>query len=194
MRDMRRLKAGIWPAAAACIISAGLLWGALADRKSGMPDGWVPVNDRVEASLANLAGEQEDAKMVTAVTASGEQKDGGEGLDAEDVEREGTVDDTAGEDGIGDRADAKNAGGTVGGADADVGKGAEAADSGKLDLNAATASELDALPGIGPAKAQAIIEDRQANGPYESVEQLTRVKGIGTKLLDKLKPYVRAGG
>ena len=66
-------------------------------------------------------------------------------------------------------------------------------DPGLLDLNRATAEELDFLPGIGPAKARAMVEDRNRNGPFRSVDDLTRVKGIGPKLLDKLRKLVNVG-
>ena len=57
----------------------------------------------------------------------------------------------------------------------------------KVNLNTATAVELATLPGIGPAKAEAIIKDRATNGNYENIEDLTRVKGIGDKMVLKLK-------
>ncbi|MDG0812075.1 ComEA family DNA-binding protein [Cohnella rhizosphaerae] len=60
-------------------------------------------------------------------------------------------------------------------------------------MNLATAAELDALPGIGPAKAEAIVRYREANGRFGSPEALTDVKGIGDKLLAKLLPLVKAG-
>ncbi|UJF35028.1 ComEA family DNA-binding protein [Paenibacillus hexagrammi] len=59
-----------------------------------------------------------------------------------------------------------------------------------LDLNTATIEQLDALPGIGASKAKAIIEYRSKIGRYARVEQLTDVKGIGEKMLQKLKPLV----
>jgi competence protein ComEA len=56
----------------------------------------------------------------------------------------------------------------------------------KLNVNTATAPELELLPGIGPALAGRIIEDREANGPFKSVDDLDRVKGIGPKTLDRI--------
>lgn len=59
-----------------------------------------------------------------------------------------------------------------------------------LNLNTASAAELETLPGIGPKGAQAILEDRNRHGPFMSVEDLLRVKGIGPKKLDTLRPLV----
>lgn len=56
-----------------------------------------------------------------------------------------------------------------------------------VNINTATLEELDALPGVGPATAQAIIDDREANGPFASVEDIMRVSGIGEKKYEKLK-------
>ncbi|WP_245585932.1 ComEA family DNA-binding protein [Paenibacillus pinihumi] len=58
---------------------------------------------------------------------------------------------------------------------------------GRLNLNKAQAEDLIALPGIGPAKAQAIVDERSRNGLFRSVEDITRVKGIGSKMLEKIK-------
>ena len=56
-----------------------------------------------------------------------------------------------------------------------------------LNLNTATKDDLIALPGIGPAKAQAILDYRSAHGQFKSVEELKDVKGIGAKRFEKLK-------
>jgi len=59
-----------------------------------------------------------------------------------------------------------------------------------LDLNTATAAELDALPGIGPATAQRILDYRQAHGPFHSVEELDAVPGIGPSRIAQLRGLV----
>ncbi len=65
-----------------------------------------------------------------------------------------------------------------------------AAPEGSVDLNSATAEQLDALPGIGPVTAAAIVAWRDANGRFNSVDQLGDVDGIGPVRLDKLRDRV----
>jgi competence protein ComEA len=62
--------------------------------------------------------------------------------------------------------------------------------AGPVDLNRAGAAELDALPGIGPATAQAIVDHRAANGPFASVDDLEQVRGIGPAKLATIRPLV----
>jgi competence protein ComEA len=57
----------------------------------------------------------------------------------------------------------------------------------RLNVNTATAAELELLPGIGPALAGRIVDDRRANGPFKSVDDLDRVKGIGPKILERIR-------
>lgn len=64
------------------------------------------------------------------------------------------------------------------------------APTGPLDLNRATAEQLDALPGVGPATAAAIVAHRDRNGPFPSVEGLLDVRGIGPAKLDGLRDLV----
>ncbi|GHD50663.1 competence protein ComEA [Marinobacter persicus] len=54
-----------------------------------------------------------------------------------------------------------------------------------VNINTADVSTLTALNGIGEAKAEAIVTYREANGPFESVEQLSEVKGIGARTVEK---------
>ncbi len=63
-----------------------------------------------------------------------------------------------------------------------------------VNINTATKDELVALPGIGPAKAQAIVDYRKAHGPFKTVEELKDVKGIGAKRFEKLKPDLAVTG
>lgn len=67
---------------------------------------------------------------------------------------------------------------------------APAAD-GRLDLNQATAEQLELLPGIGPSMAFRIVEDREANGRFHKVGDLSRVKGLGASTIKKLDALLR---
>jgi len=61
----------------------------------------------------------------------------------------------------------------------------------KLDINKATFEELESLPGIGPKIAKEIVEYRERFGPFKSLEDLLKVKGIGPKRLEILKKYLK---
>jgi competence protein ComEA len=65
------------------------------------------------------------------------------------------------------------------------------ADGRMVNINTASAAELMELPGIGAKKAQAILEYRKTHGPFKQVEDLDQVKGIGSKMLLKMKPYIQ---
>jgi competence protein ComEA len=58
----------------------------------------------------------------------------------------------------------------------------------------ADAAALEALPGIGPALARRIVEDRALNGPFGSAEGLQRVRGVGVKLAARVAPHVTFSG
>ena len=62
-----------------------------------------------------------------------------------------------------------------------------------VDLNAAGVASLDALPGVGPARALAIVQYREANGPFRAVQDLARVPGFGPAALNRLAGRVRVG-
>lgn len=60
----------------------------------------------------------------------------------------------------------------------------------QIDVNTASVAELERLPGVGPALAQRMVQDRTARGPFRTAEELTRVPGIGPHLLEQLRAYV----
>ena len=78
-------------------------------------------------------------------------------------------------------------GGTIAGGKPGAGPGTVAV----VDLNAATAEQLDTLPGVGPATATAILAYREEQGPFSSVDELLEVRGIGDAKLEQLRPLVR---
>jgi competence protein ComEA len=82
------------------------------------------------------------------------------------------------------------AGGAAAGASGDAADGG----AGPVDLNTATADQLDTLPGVGPSTAAAIIDHRDASGPFASVDELLDVRGIGEAKLEALRDLVTVGG
>ena len=64
----------------------------------------------------------------------------------------------------------------------------------RVDINTAGLEELMSLPGIGRARAQAILDDREENGPYLRPEDLIRVKGIGEGILEDILDQITTGG
>lgn len=63
-----------------------------------------------------------------------------------------------------------------------------------VNINTATKEELDAVKGIGPVKAQAIVDYRQKNGPFKSVDDLKNVRGFGDKTVAKMKADLAVSG
>jgi competence protein ComEA len=66
--------------------------------------------------------------------------------------------------------------------------------SGVVNVNSASAAELERLPGVGPSLAARIVEHRTKNGNFQKAEDLMLVKGIGEKSFDRIKPYVALAG
>ena len=73
-----------------------------------------------------------------------------------------------------------------------VAAGATSADVPRVNINSASADELARLPGIGPAKAKAIVAYR-AEEPFQRADDLRKVKGIGDKLYEQVKDYIIVG-
>ena len=62
--------------------------------------------------------------------------------------------------------------------------------AGKIDLNSATARQIESLPGVGPSMAQRIVARRDSIHRFEKIEDLDPIKGIGPALIDRLRPLV----
>jgi comEA protein len=66
--------------------------------------------------------------------------------------------------------------------------------SGVVNINTAGAEELQLLPRVGPSLAGRIVEFREANGPFRTVDEILAVKGIGESSFEKLEPYIVTSG
>ncbi len=64
----------------------------------------------------------------------------------------------------------------------------------KIDINVADAPTFEALERVGPALAERIIEDRTLNGPFASIDDLRRVRGIGPKIIEKNRAFLTTTG
>lgn len=64
-------------------------------------------------------------------------------------------------------------------------------DGRRLDLNRASAADLELLPGIGPSLAQRIVDDRSTHGAFASIDALRRVHGIGPRTIERLRALVQ---
>lgn len=61
-----------------------------------------------------------------------------------------------------------------------------------VDINTASAEELDRLPGLTPKHAQLIIDYRNEHGRFETIEDVINIKGVGEKLFEQIEPYITA--
>lgn len=180
--NMERMRVTI--VAVLAIAGAALLAAALFRPETRLPEGWEPVNRQLSEALhtyeigSKLPGavgqeDQSSLQQTEGVQAVSTEQKNGAAVVIADTERAVNDEQSA------EQSQKEDA--------------ALNADSGLLNINRASAAQLEQLPGIGPAKARAIIEDRDRNGPFRKVEELTRVKGIGDKLLEKVKPSITTG-
>ncbi|MFN0131320.1 MAG: ComEA family DNA-binding protein [Phycisphaerales bacterium] len=86
---------------------------------------------------------------------------------------------------------AKSAPGTPALGASDIAQPPPAPTDPRININVATAAELELLPGIGPALAKRVIDFRDASGPFKTIDDLDKVSGIGPKIMQRLRPLVR---
>jgi competence protein ComEA len=165
---------GVWVAVAGAVMRPGLYRVADGTRLSGLIHAAGGLTSEADPDRVNLAAAVHDGERVyvprrgepgaSSVVAGAGSSSAGPG--------------SAGPDGAGGSAGAGPASGGT---------------AGPIDVNRASAADLDRLPGIGPATAQAIIAHRTAKGPFTSVEQLADVRGIGPAKLEQIRGLVVIG-
>ncbi|MHA6483692.1 ComEA family DNA-binding protein [Paenibacillus sp. strain BS8-2] len=169
----------------ACLLGAAIFLGTALFAQPSPNDGqWVPLNDAMETLLAERDAQAENGKSghdERAVLVE-ERKDEADriGMDKGDEALKADLPRNV-------DTDAPSAIETK-----DTAESSEKSGGGIIDINRASAEELDQLKGIGPSKAQAIVADREQLGKFRSVDDLLRVKGIGEKLLASIKESVVA--
>lgn len=132
--------------------------------------------EQLAAQPANEAAHEQLPKEMPALTQVESNADAAQGQAAED---QAAKDDDA-QEGQADQ----------GGTPTPASEAAE--QDGKIDINRATAEQLQQLKGIGPSKASAIIEDRERKGSFKSIGDIKRVKGIGEKLFAGIQDSIVA--
>lgn len=150
----------------------------------GLPAG-ARVDDAVRAAGGTTAEADLAAVNLARTVVDGEQVH----VPAPGEEPPAVAGPPAAEDG--DSGDGRGLGDSGGSGDAGSAGSADAEPSGGvglIDLNTASIAELEELPGVGPAIGQRIIDHRETNGPFETVEDLLEVSGIGPATLEKIAP------
>ncbi|MNW33747.1 ComE operon protein 1 [compost metagenome] len=152
------------------MIGAGMMLFAIGGARSSGIEGWTPVTEKVAASIQNVAeSPSEETKTDKKAAQAGNE-----------VSNEGNKSIATDAAAIPD---------IEGSANEKASAGANASD-GLIHINSAGLKELQNIPGIGEKKAQAILDYRNQHGAFSNVNDLTKVKGIGDKMLQKMKPHI----
>lgn len=159
------------------LAGAALMLLALGGSRASGIEGWTPVNREVAMTLEESMSGANRAASQSAVDAA--ETSTGEGTGA-----------VVNDKGQNDRLDVKAATSSDGAKQGNESVAETQGKSGLININTAGLAELQEIPGIGEKKAQAIIHYRNEHGSFQSVNDLTQVKGIGTKMLEKMKPYI----
>ncbi|MEJ8304182.1 ComEA family DNA-binding protein [Saccharibacillus sacchari] len=170
----------LWAACLSVVLGAGVLFLSGGNDAEGVP--WKPLNEQLETALAV----QEGTLEATAETGEGNQVATQESSDkeanvpaaTEPLVSQPTVATSVAATGMQDTTPVQPAASTI----------PVPISDGKIHINSADANMLMELPGIGEKKAQAILDYRTQNGPFQNVTDIVKVKGIGAKMLEKMLP------
>ncbi|GIP20573.1 helix-hairpin-helix domain-containing protein [Paenibacillus sp. J22TS3] len=167
-------------AVVSAIAGAGLMLFAVGGRGPSGLDGWVPVNPQVAEALDSKESSERNRIAEERPKTSSENIRSGKSSKGEEAAGGAGPISRPGESSSEKKAEERN-----------TGKSVEEAPSGKLiSINKADLAGLQNIPGIGAKKAAAIVEYRDKHGDFKKVSDLTQVKGIGPKMLEKMKPYI----
>ena len=175
--QQNRIAAPVWMAAALCSLLATLTLIRIWTTEGG--DVAVPWPDRSAEMVALMDGTAGTASQTAGISA--QRSDKPAGIAAPAAAEPVKVPSQSAEKPAEPAAGAERSGSQ------------QRESTGKIDLNRASAAELEKLPGIGPSKAKAIVEYRANSGPFRSPEDIMKVKGIGPKTYESIKDLIEVG-
>lgn len=195
----------VMTAIVSAVIGAGLMLLAVGGSRPAGIEGWSSVNNEIATTLDGkgnpaaepLAAPAASSAAVTGTVAHREDSAAGNEAAASEakpaVQSAGVGDDEGIKHGQADQAVSATAGAVGGNADTVPSQPSaeQSQEAGLVSVNSANSTQLQTVPGIGEKKAQAIIDYRNQHGSFNSLSDLKKVKGIGDKVFQKMKPYIR---